>query len=169
MKTSAIYSFLLLSAFVLNGCDGVADMLPADNPQKSVAIEQPVEQSKQSIAEPVKATVAAEKQPIEAKPKVNINRSKKQLAKKTDAVEPTEAPPVLDLEVPFEITEPTEAEATITTNPEPPEYLPDLFTEKDISKEEAVELGGKLIKKEEEEPEKQRAVDGVGINIKLTP
>ena len=50
----------------------------------------------------------------------------------------------------------------------PVDYLPDLFAVKKKKKAVAVQIDGKIISREEEEREKQRAVDGVTLGISLS-
>jgi len=47
--------------------------------------------------------------------------------------------------------------------------LPDLFADKKRKKNPLLQVDGKILKKVEEEADKHRAVDGIGINIKLLP
>jgi len=74
--------------------------------------------------------------------------------------------PVLDLSISAEFTQ--EIKLDKATSYQLQSYLPDLFAKRNKQKKRSIQVEGKLIESKEEEAEKQRTVDGVGIAIKLT-
>jgi len=73
---------------------------------------------------------------------------------------------VLDLSIPIERQQSIIIEKISKSKQQ--DYLPDLFTKKKDQINRRIQIDGKIIEKEEEEIEKQRTMDGVGIAIKLT-
>lgn len=68
----------------------------------------------------------------------------------------------LDLSIPFDI------ESQNSANSEHQAYLPDLFRNHKSKKNDALVIDGKIIKRDESEADKDRIVDGVGLDFKLT-
>lgn len=103
-------------------------------------------------------------------PEINEKNDLKLPQSETEAIsglaEQTEVLQVLDLSIPIKINGKTKP--GIPPVYKKRNYFPGLFTAKK-KKKHKLQVGGKMIKREEEEADKIRIVDGVGINIKLTP
>lgn len=69
----------------------------------------------------------------------------------------------LDLSLPFEFKQ-----TTSITNPGKQNYLPDLFADSRNQSKSSFQVGGKIIKRIEEETDKERTADGLGIDFNLS-
>jgi hypothetical protein len=98
-----------------------------------------------------------------AQEQVAVETEKKPEPSPEPSVE-TREPQKLDLSLPVKKQEVNTSDNSLSN--EKSEYLPDLFAGK--KKKTKLQVDGTLIEKEEEEAGKDRIVDGVGINFKLT-
>lgn len=157
MKNHSVYLFVLL-AFLTNGCDNPSDQKqPVQNPLEMIETHKVVKKE-------------LKKQPVVYK---RANVLKKKLFKPKPIIEdiqnPIEAINIqrpLDLSIPVEFKEKIIPDSVLSNNQ--PKYLPDFFVKKKEKSERKVQIDGKVIVKEEAEFEKQTAIDGVGIAIKIT-
>ena len=153
MKNHYLFIFLLLAFFVA-GCDDSAV-------------------NKTSLEKPQKQSAVAKKSPQQTKKTVVLKKAAKQpkvvtkiKSPQAEILDETEQK-VLDLSLPTEFQQNKIVDKS--SNSSQQEYLPDLFADKNNKKANTVQIDGKLMAREEEEREKQRIVDGVGVGIRLTP
>jgi len=95
-----------------------------------------------------------------------IKKKQAKAVKKPQQIEQILDKQALDLSIPIKKQQSINIEKT--SNSKQSGYLPDLFTKKKDQINKRIQIDGKIIEKEEEEVEKQRTADGVGIAIKLT-
>jgi len=156
MAKCIVFLFLLFTV-CLNGCeDSFIDNKPINKLQKQ---------------KPPKTLVKDElKTPKIANKRIKTHQTK--IKKQAKAVkEPQQIEQILDkqaLDLSIQIKKQQSINIEKTSNSKQSGYLPDFFTEKSDQINRRIEINGKMIEKEDEEVEKPRAVDGVGINIKLT-
>jgi len=142
--------FFLLFTFFISGCEdsSVIQQTPKNTQKPSVV-------SKKAVKEPKKKAVLYKQVKKVVKPKL----AKVNIPEKIE-------PKILDLSLSIR------PQNKITLNQmaggTPVDYLPDLFAVKKKKKAVAVQIDGKIISREEEEREKQRAVDGVTLGISLS-
>ncbi len=156
-----IYSllFLALSSFCINSCEepeeSIVNSGSNKNTQKTTSVTQrsPVIPKQVKIAPPMKK--------LEENSAKNTKPS--QLETNKNSENDVQDQQALDLSLPFEIKETTSS--TITKKRA---YLPDLFTKKKNPIKKPLQIDGTIIKRDEEQADKDRAVDGVGIDFKLT-
>ena len=182
MKIFSISLFILLINFI-GGCENsLANNHLTKGPQKILAAQkqvtavnekQPVlhkqsatEIERQSAIQNQNKTVVI-KQEVEVSPKNNLIPPKLGSEENPELAEPGQEPLVLDLSIPLN-TQETATSDNSTSNIKK-DYLPDLFANKKNQSKKSLQVDGKFIKREEEEIDKYRAVDGVGIDIKLAP
>lgn len=151
MKKKFIFLIFLL-AFYINGCEDGSSNKKIDNIKKEQLEKKPVKELVQSSFK-VK--------------KKNIKKKVFKTAEKPESIEPVQSKPILDLSIPGKYNTPTLPKNT--SNYKKRSYLPDLFTEKKNQKDEYIKIDGEVILKQEEETDKQRALDGIGVAIKLSP
>jgi len=151
-----VFLFLLFTVY-LSGCeDSSIDNKPSNKLQKQ---------------KPPKTLVKDElKTPKIENRKITTHQSKikkkqTKAVKEPQQIEKVFDKPALDLSVPIKKQQSINIENT--SNSKQSGYLPDFFTEKNDQINRRLQINGKMIEKEEEEVEKQRSVDGVGIAIKL--
>ncbi len=153
-----IYSllFLALSSFCINGCEeSIVNSDSNKNSQKITSVTQhsPVINKQVKIASLMKkreANSAKNSKPSQLK---TINNSEND----------DQDQQALDLSLPFEIKDTTSS--TITKKRA---YLPDLFAKKKNPIKKPLQIDGTIIKRDGEQADKDRAVDGVVIDFKLT-
>lgn len=167
MKNYAISQFILI-LFYICGYEVFASShnITEETQKATVAeIQDITETINQAIVyQPLNSVEGKQTPEINAKNDLKLPRSETEaipgLAEQNDVLQ------VLDLKIPIKIrgtTKPGNAPVYKKKN-----YFPGLFTAKK-KKKHKLQVGGKMIKREEEEADKIRIVDGVGINIKLTP
>ena len=168
MKKSAISLFILLAYFISGGdvC-AVNSNNKEGTQQATTAQEQITAETKQQPVSHQSVQSVVKEQAAEVNPKNNLKPSQSGVEGKYDQTEQAEAKQRLDLSVPDKIQE------TTIFGHSPPKkkrgHLPVLFTNKNNKNNKKLQVDGKFIAREEEEIGKTRAVDGVGIDFKLTP
>jgi len=147
--------FIFLLAFYINGCEDVSTNKKIDDIKKERLEKKPVKELIQSSFKARKKTIKI------------IKKKVVKTVEKPELIEPVQSKPILDLSIPSKYNTPTRTKNT--SNYKKPSYLPDLFAEKKNQKDGYIKIDGKVILKQEEETDKQRALDGVGVAIKLSP
>jgi len=115
---------------------------------------------------------ATKKKPVfkQAKKLIKKKPPQSKIEEIPDSTDPSHNQQALDLSIPHT----SGIFIAPTTSDKTPDhlqrgYLPDLFSDKKNQKNDTVKIDGKIITREELEIDKQRTLDGVGIDIKLTP
>jgi len=153
MKNFIVYIFALIS-FVISGCDNSTEQpQPIVNSTKEVKNNQMVKKEIKPSPKAYNGIKSVKKKSI--KPKKNDK----------ELVEPIDNKQALDLSIPDKFRHPLIS--SHNNNYRHKKYLPDFFAEKNKQKENRLQIKGKVIQTQEEEIEKQRGVDGVGIAFKL--
>jgi hypothetical protein len=166
MKYHAASMFIVV-LFFMHGCDDSAVNSSVEELQKvlpakkvdSKENQKQVETKKQSV-KPKLVKSVKNKKPAEIKPKEDEKPTQSII--EGDSV--TAEPIVLDLSVPLKIVETENSDSVLSNNQN---YLPDLFADQQDQKSKAMEVDGKIIKREEEAVGKVRVDDGVGVDFKL--
>ncbi len=157
MMAKCFFFILFLSVCCLSGCEDSGVDKPIKKPQKQQI-------KKLLVKDSLKTPQVVNKKITNTKNK--IKKKPTQVVQKNQLIEPLPNNQVLDLSLPIEIKQPVITGSASRSKPQ--DYLPDFFAEKKDKIDRHIQIDGKVIEKEEEEIEKQRTVDGVGIAIKLT-
>lgn len=153
MKNIIVYILVLISFFI-TGCDNSKEQSPP-------IVNSTKEAKNNRIV----------KKAIKPSPKVynrvKVVKKKSIKPKKIDkeVVEPLDNKQALDLSIPHKFRHPVISSSN--KNYRHKKYLPDFFAEKKQHDEGLLQIDGKVIRTQEEEIEKQREIDGVGIAFKL--
>ena len=158
--TNHVVTLFILFTCLISGCeDTTAITQMTIDPEKVTKEQEQVKEATKNKPVFKQATIPTQKKPPQSK-----------IEKTPDLTDPSQNQPVLDLSIPQTseiIIAPTTSDNT--PNYKEREYLPDLFSDKKNQKNDAVQIDGKIITRDEMEIDKQRTPDGVGIDIKLTP
>ncbi len=167
MKNYAISQFILISFFISNYEVFASNHNITEETQKATvaqiqAITETINQA--IIYQPLNSVEGRQATEIKIKNDLKLPQSEANgipgLAEQNDVLQ------VLDLTIPIKIRGTTKSGNAPVYKKR--NYFPGLFTAKK-KKKHKLQVGGKMIKREEEEVDKIRIVDGVGIDIKLTP
>ena len=168
MKKNVVVLFVLLFNFIM-GCEDSTVNKPVEDVQKS-SVNQKLEKTEAATRQQpvsqqqVKAVI--NKQVVDVNLQHDLKSFQSKTENKTELSDQSQDQKVLDLSVPIEIQDTLISEAIVSDEKE--NYLPDLFADKK-KKKPPLQVDGKILNKVEEEADKERAVDGIGINIKLLP
>jgi hypothetical protein len=164
MKKSYLFLLSVIVSLV-SGCESSNGKSASnESPATTATEEQVVVETKKPIPVQHQADTLEKKQPLDVIPKHNVNPPHSEAEKKPESSVETGEAKKLDLSVPIKMQETKTFDNKLSN--EKRDYLPDLFASKKEKKQ--LQIDGTLIKKEEEEVGKDRIVDGVGINFKLT-
>jgi len=155
--TKCFVFLFLLCACSLSGCEDSVIDKPINKSQK--------QQIKKSLIKDSLKTPQVVNKKITNIPN-KIKNKQTQAVKELQLIEQLPVIQVLDLSLPIKIKQSITTDNTSSSKQQ--DYLPDLFAEKKNQIDRRIQIDGKIIEKEEEEIDKQRAVDGVGIALKLT-
>ena len=168
MTKNAVVLFVLLFNFIM-GCEDSTVNNPVEDIQKA-SVNQKLEKTeaatkKQPVAQQqIKPVI--KKQAVDVNLQDDLKLPQSETENKTELGGQAQDGKVLDLSVPIETQDTLISETTVSD--EKQDYLPDLFADKK-KKKSPLQVDGKVLKKVEEEADKETAVDGIGINIKLLP
>jgi hypothetical protein len=167
MKYYAVVLSILFSYFI-SGCEDTAvdtDLITKQNKVRLTQKQSTTEIKKQhALPHPVKSTVTSKQSEIILTDKIKPPQSKTE--DNPVLTEQSQKKAVLNLSVPDNTQKPTGSDRLSGESKK--NYLPDLFADKKEKNDSSLQLDGKIIKKEELSVDKERSVDGAGVDFKIT-
>jgi len=169
MKSFTFFLFILLPGF-MNGYENstVNDHLANDmknvlsvEKQAKVVTQKIQQVPLENVKKKIKTNV------IKKTPKYKVKRPKQKIKKRLAKVEQVKSQKALDLKLPLNIYGPTAAGNTSIHKKR--SYLPDLFASKKNKNKYPLQVDGKIIERVEQEKDKERVADGVGLDFRLLP